>query len=58
MPGLSAGMGGFFYYVLRNAPLNQTEDPSTIEVTDPRYVKGLIMRVPVRLWRKTTPYAD
>lgn len=58
MPGLSAGMGGFFYYVLRNAPLNQTEDPSTIEVTDTRYVKGLIMRVPVRLWRKTTPYAD
>ena len=58
MPGLSAGMGGFFYYVLRNAPLNQTKDPSEIGVTDTRYVKGLIMKVPVRLWRKTTPYAD
>ena len=58
MPGLSAGMGGFFYYVLRNAPLNQTKDPSEIGVTDTRYEKGLIMRVPVRLWRKTTPYAD
>ena len=58
MPDISAGMGGFSYYVLRNAPLNQTKDPSEIGVTDTRYVKGLIMRVPVRLWRKTTPYAD
>lgn len=56
--GQSAGMGGFYYYVLRNAPLNQTKDPSEIGVTDTRYVKGLIMKVPVRLWRKTTPYAD
>jgi len=58
MPDISAGMGGFFYYLLRNAPMNQTQDASTIGVTDPRYVKGLIMKAPVRLWRSSTPYAD
>ena len=58
MPDASAGMGGFFYYLLRNAPVNQTKDASEIGVTDPRYVKGLIMKAPVRLWRKATPYAD
>lgn len=58
MPDASAGMGGFFYYLLRNAPVNQTEDASTIGVTDGRYVKGLIMKAPVRLWRKSIPYAD
>lgn len=58
MPDLSAGMGGFFYYLLRNAPVNQTKDASEIGVTDPRYSKGLIMKAPVRLWRKSIPYAD
>ena len=58
MPDASAGMGGFFYYLLRNAPVNQTKDASEIGVTDPRYVKGLIMKAPVRLWRKATPYSD
>lgn len=58
MPDISAGMGGFFYYLLRNAPVNQTKNASEIGVTDPRYVKGLIMKAPVRLWRKSIPYAD
>ena len=55
MPDLSAGMGGFYYYVYRGTPVYQDND---LNPADPRYVKNLIMQVPVRLWRKTTPYAD
>ena len=55
MPDQSAGMGGFYYYVYRGTPVYQDND---INPADSRYVKNLIMQVPVRLWRKTTPYAD
>ena len=55
MPDQSAGMGGFYYYVYRGTPVYQDND---LNPADPRYVKNLIMQVPVRLWRKTTPYAD
>ena len=55
IPDQSAGMGGFYYYVYRGTPVYQDND---INPADSRYVKNLIMQVPVRLWRKTTPYAD
>ena len=55
IPDQSAGMGGFYYYVYRGTPVYQDND---LNPADPRYVKNLIMQVPVRLWRKTTPYAD
>ena len=55
MPDLSAGMGGFYYYVYRGTPVYQDND---LNPADPRYVKNLIMQVPVRLWRKSIPYAD
>ena len=55
IPDQSAGMGGFYYYVYRGTPVYQDND---INPADSRYVKNLIMQVPVRLWRKTIPYAD
>ena len=55
MPDQSAGMGGFYYYVYRGTPVYQDND---INPADSRYVKNLIMQVPVRLWRKSIPYAD
>ena len=55
IPDQSAGMGGFYYYVYRGTPVYQDLD---INPADSRYEKNLIMKVPVRLWRKTTPYAD
>ena len=48
-------MGGFYYYVYRGTPVYQDKD---LNPADSRYEKNLIMKVPVRLWRKTTPYAD
>lgn len=55
IPDQSAGMGGFYYYVYRGTPVYQNND---IDPADSRYVKNLIMQVPVRLWRKAIPYAD
>ena len=55
IPDQSAGMGGFYYYVYRGTPVYQNLD---IDPADSRYEKNLIMKVPVRLWRKTTPYED
>ena len=55
IPDQSAGMGGFYYYVYRGTPVYQDND---INPADSRYVKNLIMQVPVRLWRKSIPYAD
>ena len=46
--------GGFFqHYLYVNVPMNGDADN-----TDSRYKKNFIMSGPVRLWRKTTPYAD
>ena len=55
IPDQSAGMGGFYYYVYRGTPVYQDLD---INPADSRYVKNLIMQVPVRLWRKSIPYED
>ena len=49
-------VSGFFNcYLYTRTPLNQNEKKSY--VNDSRFVEGLIMKAPVRLW-KTTPYAD
>ena len=49
-------ISGFFNcYLYTRTPLNQNEKKSY--VNDTRFVEGLIMKAPVRLW-KTTPYAD
>ena len=55
IPDQSAGMGGFYYYVYRGTPIYQDKE---LNPSDPRYVKDLIMQVPVRLWRKSIPYED
>lgn len=50
-------ISGFFNcYLYTRTPLNQ--DHKKPYVNDSRFVEGLIMKAPVRLWRKTTPYAD
>jgi len=57
VPGLSGGMGGFFYYLYKGTP--QYQDRVANFVTpDSRYEQNLIMKAPVRLWRKSIPYAD
>ena len=49
-------ISGFFNcYLYTRTPLNQNEKKSY--VNDSRFVEGLIMKAPVRLW-KTTPYDD
>ena len=49
-------ISGFFNcYLYTRTPLNQNEKKSY--VNDSRFVEGLIMKAPVRLW-KETPYAD
>lgn len=49
-------ISGFFNcYLYTRTPLNQDHKKSY--VNDTRFVEGLIMKAPVRLW-KTTPYAD
>ena len=49
-------ISGFFNcYLYTRTPLDQNEKKSYVH--DSRFVEGLIMKAPVRLW-KTTPYAD
>lgn len=49
-------VSGFFNcYLYTRTPLDQDHKKSY--VNDSRFVEGLIMKAPVRLW-KTTPYAD
>lgn len=49
-------VSGFFNcYLYTRTPLNQNEKKPYVH--DSRFVEGLIMKAPVRLW-KTTPYAD
>ena len=46
--------GGFFqHYLYVNVPVNGDHDNA-----DSRYKKNFIMSAPVRLWRKSIPYAD
>lgn len=59
--GLSYGLSGFFYYGYKGTPDQQNRPSSTVvKVGDGEgaYVENLKMAIPVRLWRKTTPYAD
>lgn len=50
-------VSGFFNCLLfTRTPSDQNQKKPY--VTDPRFVENLIMKAPVRLWRKTTPYAD
>ena len=61
MPEKSADLGSFFYYLFKGVPKNHQKEESKIHDASgnlkTNYVKGLIMKAPVRLW-KTTPYAD
>lgn len=61
MPDKSADLGSFFYYLFKGVPKNHQKEESKIHDNSgnlkTNYVKGLIMKAPVRLW-KTTPYAD
>ena len=57
VPGLSSGMGGFFYYLYKGTPLYQDRVANFV-TPDSRYEQNLIMKAPVRLWRSSTPYAD
>ena len=57
VPGLSGGMGGFFYYLYKGYPLYQDRVANFV-TPDSRYEQNLIMKAPVRLWRKSIPYAD
>ena len=59
--GLSSGLSGFFYYGYKGTPQEQDRPSSTVvKVGDGEgaYVENLKMAIPVRLWRKATPYAD
>lgn len=50
-------ISGFFNcYLYTRTPLQQ--DHKKPYVNDSRFVEGLIMKAPVRLWREKTPYAD
>ena len=50
-------ISGFFNcYLYTRTPLNQNEKKPY--VNDTRFVENLIMKAPVRLWRRSIPYAD
>ena len=61
MPVKSGDLGSFFYYLFKGLPKNHQKEESKIHDASgnlkTNYVKGLIMKAPVRLW-KETPYAD
>ena len=52
--GGSETCGFYQHYLFVNVPA----DGNNTQNTDPRYKINFIMSAPVRLWRKTTPYAD
>lgn len=59
MPYMSAETGSFFYYLFKGVPGAQDTEPARVKDTNGgTYYQNLIMRSPVRLWRKATPYAD
>lgn len=61
MPDKSGDLGSFFYYLFKGLPKNHQKEESKIHDQSgnlkTNYIKGLIMKAPVRLW-KTIPYAD
>ena len=59
MPYMSVETSSFFYYLYKGVPGAQDQDPSIVKNPNGgTYYQNLIMRSPVRLWRKATPYAD
>lgn len=57
-PSEQENVSGFMnYYLYVNPPYKQDEDPRPY-VNDSRYQKGYKSAAPVRLWRKSIPYAD
>lgn len=57
-PSDQENVSGFMnYYLYVNPPYKQDEDPREY-VNDSRYQKGYKSAAPVRLWRKSIPYAD
>ena len=59
MPYMSAETGSFLYYLYKGVPGAQDLTPSLVKNPNGgTYYQNLIMRSPVRLWRKATPYAD
>ena len=62
MPASSFDLGSFFYYLFKGTPKNHQHDPANVKTKSGQlatdYEKGLIMKAPVRLWRKSIPYAD
>lgn len=57
MPALSADVGSFFYVGYKNTPLNQNQILTNLEGPS-TYDRNLIMKIPVRLWRSSTPFAN
>ena len=62
MPASSFDLGSFFYYLFKGKPKNHQNDPANVKTKSGQpatdYEKDLIMKAPVRLWRKTIPFAD
>ena len=59
MPYMAAETGSFVYYLFKGVPGAQDLTPSLVKNPNGgTYYQNLIMRSPVRLWRKATPYAD
>ena len=59
MPYMSAQTGSFLYYLFKGVPGAQETEPARVkDANGGTYYQNLIMRSPVRLWRKATPYAD
>lgn len=62
MPASSFDLGSFFYYLYKGIPKNHDKEPANVKTKSSQlatdYKKGLIMKAPVRLWRKTIPFAD
>ena len=60
IPVLSANLSSFFYYGYTGTPGNNAQPRSwltTVDADKP-YVQGLVMKIPVRLWRSATPFAN
>ena len=57
MPALSADVGSFFYVGYKNTPLNQNQILTNLQGPS-TYDRNLIMKIPVRLWRSATPFAN
>ena len=57
MSALSADVGSFFYVGYKNTPLNQNQILTNLQGPS-TYDRNLIMKIPVRLWRSATPFAN